>query len=369
MASQSIAFQFFYTVLFTLFSVVVFGLTLLTPGDLIYQAYASHKLGSIFAISGVYIVTLLLVILIYASRIFTNRSVLAGIPKAWIPIENPDVGKNVRRLVVEGLTRSAVIAQQARPRDRSGEDTSMLDQALIIPSNIPPPWGTVSHPGWTAPDCPDLPNQEFEPVIKELPHLIEAKAVSLAPTDPRFLPSTHERGPDGSREGDHIDYIPDARVVTLLQRPSSMCLRDYMGHLSSLGLIDPPHLADSFLALYEKSRFSPKPLTETQFRTMMGLFAEMLRGMTALDPEIISHAQQNTPTDLFDGAASFDGESGVSTDSSSFVSAERAGSNPYRYPSYSSSGKASSFRLQTTSERQSLRSVSRHSLAPSTRSF
>ncbi|WEW60751.1 hypothetical protein PRK78_006238 [Emydomyces testavorans] len=352
--------QFFYTTFFTVLSVLLFILTLLTPGDLIYQSYTNHRLANIFAIAGVYIVTFLLVLLIYASRIFTNRSILAGIPKAWIPVEKPDVGKAVRRLVVEGLMRSATIAQQARPRDRSGDDNTLFDQSLAVPVDSPPPWGTVSHPGWTAPDCEDLPGQEFETVVKELPHLIEAKAVSLAPPDPRLRVLDSGRSPGFLSEHDGVEYVPDERVVKILQRPSWMCLRDYVNHLNGLGLISPSHLGDSFLDLYERSRFSARPLTEVQFRTMIGIFAEILRGMTVLDPEIILNAQME---DSFGETASFSGQSSLNTESlSSSISISRAGSGPYRYPSFSSSGKAS-FRLRDGFERRSLRSISRRSIS------
>lgn len=367
MANKTTVFQIFYTTLFAVLSVILLVLSLLTPGDLIYQSYSNRQLGNIFAVSGVYIFTLLLVILIYASRIFTNRSVLAGIPKAWVPVEKPDVGTSVRRLVVEGLTRSAIIAQQARPKDRSGEDNSSLDQSLTIPRDEPPPWGLVSHPGWTAPDCEDLPGQEFEPVVGELPHLIEAKAVSLAPVDPRFLPPGLDRNVGFLGEVDGFESVPDERVVKLLQRPSSMCLRDYMNHLNGLGLINPPDLADSFLSLYEKSRFSTRPLTETEFRSMMGIFAEILRGMALLDPEIVANAQAAEGS--FDSATSLSGNSNLTTDSSSsFMSVNRSSNSLYRFPSFSSSGKAS-FRLRGGPEQQSLRSVSRRDTTPSTRSL
>lgn len=367
MSNKTTVFQVFYTTLFAVLSLVLLVLTLLTPGDLIWQSYANRRLGSIFAVSGTYIFTLLLVILIYASRIFTNRSVLAGIPKAWIPIEAPDVNKSVRGLVVEGLTRSAIIAQQARPRDLSTEDHTSLDPSLTISLNQPPPWGPVLHPGWAAPDCEDLPGLEFEPVVAELPHLIEAKAVSLAPLDPRFSPLNTDQTVAFSGDKDEFDSVPDERVVKILQRPSSMCLRDYVAHLNGLGLINPPQLADSFLSLYEKSRFSTRPLTEAEFRSLMGTFAEILRGMTELDPEIVANAQAMEGTS--DSATSYSGKSNNDTDSgSSFMSVNRKGGSLYRFPSFTSSGKAS-FRLRGEFEQQSLRSVSRSDTTPSTRSL
>lgn len=385
-------FRFFYTSLFTFLSIILFILILLTPGDIIYQSYTNNRVGNIFATTGVYVVTLLLAVLLYASRILTNRSVLAGIPRPWIPVEKPDVEKSVRRLVVAGLARSAIIAQQAKPRDQTGEDTSPLDPALTIPKDAPPPWGKVSHPGWTGPDVLDLPNQEFAPVVSELPHLIEAKAVSLAPLDPRLM----TMGTASSSK--HVQISPDTvppdeRVVSALQRPRNMCLRDYLNHLGRLGLIDPPHLSEEFIQLYERSRFSAYPLTEAEFREMMGLFAEILRGMRYLDPGIVAELQDEGDYDDdygygFDSGASYiSGQSSMtrsdmtaSNSGASFISgASRERGRRGRYhPSSSassSSGRSGGFRLGVVggsgsgSDGQSFRSYIRRDQTPSTRSL
>ncbi|EEQ33527.1 hypothetical protein McanMca71_004696 [Microsporum canis] len=357
--------------LFSFLSIILFALTLLSPADIIYQSHRNHRLGNIFAISGVYIITLLLAILIYASRLFTNRSVLAGIPKPWIPVEKADVSKRVRRLVVGGLLRSSVIAQQSRPRDVSQDDTGHLDPSLLIPKDQKPPWGSISHAGWTAPHCPDLPNQEFEAVIKELPHLIEAKAVSLAPTDPRPM-SRLDHQASRSRGDERVHEVPDERVVEILQRPPNMCLRDYLNHLNRLSLIDPPHLIQDFIRLYECSRFSGRPLEECEFREMMGLFAEILRSMRGINPVILSELQS---TGSSDGAGSIGGRSSYygggpvfSNSDPSFVSvAENKGDIPARlryHPSIYSASDKSSFRLGA-SDTHSIRTRR----TPSTRSL
>ncbi|PGH10603.1 hypothetical protein AJ80_07454 [Polytolypa hystricis UAMH7299] len=380
MSSQTRAFRIFYTSLFTIFSIVLLALTLITPGDMIYQSYKDHRLANIFVISGVYIITLLLAVLIYASRIFTNRSVSAGIPKAWVPVEKQDVPKSVRRLVVEGLARSAVIAQQARPRDRTGEDNSHLDPSMTIPATGTPPWGRISHPGWTAPDCPDMPYQEFEPVVAELPHLLEAKAVSIAPVDPR-MPVHDDHASSTSTEG--YQPIPDARVVEVLQRPRNMCLRDYVNHLLRLNLINPPDLAREFIRLYERSRFSEHALTEEEFRSLTGIFAQILRGMVALDPEILAEIQQaddsavetETISSIGIGSATSNHHGAGSSLSSraSYVSSSRSSRSRY-HPcnttggGASGSARGSSFLLNRSSDSGSSRR-SRRSRTPSTQSL
>ncbi|KAL1998543.1 hypothetical protein VTN02DRAFT_6001 [Thermoascus thermophilus] len=286
---------------FALLSFVLLCLVLLTPGDAIYQCYKNHKLTNIFIITGAYLLTFLLAALIYASRIYTNRSVLAAIPKAWIPVEKADVGKSVRRLVVEGFARSAIIAYQARPRDTEAEAEAETpaesgpfdDRMLLLIDRERPPWGPISHPGWCSPASPDLPNLHYHTVIQELPHLIEAKAVSLAPPEghPRRR-RRHLRDPYRSQEEEQS--VPDPRVVEILQRPAAMGVREYLGHLASLNLLHPPRLGAEFLAIYERARFSARPLHESEFRALMGIFAEILRGMKAVDPQVLEEIRRST---------------------------------------------------------------------------
>lgn len=261
------------TVYFIL-AIILLALSLLTPGDFIYQCRVNRRLTNIFIVTGVYVITVLLGLLIYASRIYTNRTALTGIPKAWIPVSKGEVDKKVQRVVEEGLSRSAIIAFQARPRNVSDESSEPIHDVELSIAADRPPWGTVSHAGWSAPSSTDLPGLRYESVIEELPHLIEAKAVSLVPSKPAkgFIDPSMTR-----------DDAPDPRLVELLQRPSTMGLREYIAHLTGFGLINPPKLGPEFLVIYEQSRFSSRPLFEDEFRALMGIFAEILRGMKQLD--------------------------------------------------------------------------------------
>ncbi|KAL4908241.1 hypothetical protein BDW74DRAFT_98754 [Aspergillus multicolor] len=316
----SALFRFLNYTVFIFLSIILLCLIVLTPADAIYQCYVTHRLTNIFIITGGYVVTFLLAVLIYATRIYTNRSVLGGIPKAWIPIEKEDVGKSVRRLVVEGLGRSALIARGARPRslrstngarsgnahvdantgagagevgDGDGEEREGLLRGFdydLDPAN--PPWGVIEHRGWSAPDsslsasAPDqgasegdapAPGLCYRTVIRELPHLIEAKAVSLAPPDPIFtLAPSNQMDPNADQEALRI---PDTRIVAILRRSGTMSLRNYINHLISLSILHPPEIGLEFLSLYERARFSGKDLYEDEFRTLMGVFADVLRGM------------------------------------------------------------------------------------------
>lgn len=320
-------FHIFYNSSYWLLGLVLFCLILITPADTIRQAIRNHQLYNVFVIAGAYVLTLFLTIIIWATRIWTSRSVLAGIPKTWIPIEKDDVSKNVRKMIVGSLTSSAVTAWDARPRmqppptaivpevipdsnvaepvtrpstssDHKKEGgflqkrrslTEKGDRIIVIPPKQPV-WGEIEHKGWSSPASPDLPNLQYTSVILELPHLIEARAVSVAPPDP----NSRSQPP-----------LPDIRAVDLLQRPASMGLRDYIGHLIEVGVITFQAIANEFLIAYEQARFSPQPLSEVEFRKLMKLFAEILRNVQALSPTVLASLDMDSiESDIDDDASS-----------------------------------------------------------------
>lgn len=299
-------FRIWYSTTYTVLFFILIILLAVTLGDTIYQSVRTNELQKIFVVAGAYLLTFLITLLVYSTRLYTNRSVLQSIPKPYIPIEDGEVGKMVRRMIVKALRRSAIVAWDSRPRDLMQETHNVEDassrpttaershkrrshgpETTIIPvSPQSPPWGHVSHPGWASPSSPDLPDLQYWDVITELPNLIEAKAVSLAPPDSAVEEQSHDR--------DNTPLLPDAQIVALLQRPRSMGLRDYLGQLASYGLINPPDLAPKFLHQYEYARFSTRPLTETEFRDLMAVFAVMLNGMNELDPTIFEEARLQT---------------------------------------------------------------------------
>lgn len=211
-------------------------------------------------------------------------------------------------MIVKQLERSAIIAWESRPRDLRAEaqnglvensaDMSSVTRkngklvkrrshlnrhSLALPiSSTSPPWGHISHPGWSSPASPDLPDLQYTRIVPELPNLIEAKAVSLAPPDPWLTPFENGAGEN---------LVPDARLVALLQRPLTMGMREYMAHLGSLGVVDPPELAADFLTQYEHARFSTRSLTEKQFRSLMDVFSQLLSGMKGIDPAALEELQ------------------------------------------------------------------------------
>ncbi|KAI9761503.1 MAG: hypothetical protein M4579_001013 [Chaenotheca gracillima] len=361
-------FQIFYRTTFTVLFIVLIALLLITPGDAIRQALNKKQLYYVFIIAGVYVLTLILAILIYASRLYTNHSVLAGIPKGWIPVGKGDVSNSVRRMITEGLTRSAVIAWDSRPKHLAGadEDDDRARRSLSVRSSwrntgdvfkmgrkskkarkhenevaatplisaAAPPWGHISHRGWSSPSSPDLPDLPYRSVIVELPHLIEAKAVSLAPPDPNEML--------GAPGADPASLVPDARAVLLLQRPATMGLRDYLSRLAALKLIDPPSLCVSFLAHYEKARFSTVELSEESFRRLMASFANILEAMTKLDERLIAEIEI---------------EDGISQDSVSLCSSISRDYEDVDEPSAASSSSRSQISLGSTASEGTIRTA------------
>ncbi len=176
-------------------------------------------------------------------------------------------------------------------RNRDGEKD---EAAILIPPHSPV-WGNISHDGWSSPTSPDLPSIQYITVILELPHLIEAKAVSLAPSDPDSSTSPP---------------MPDLRAVDLLQRPAPMSLRDYVTHLTSVRVLPATAPILSFLTAYESARFSPITLSEAQFRSLMALFADLLRAMTPPDPALLEGLYDDDDLDDDQNDSNYEGATG-----------------------------------------------------------
>ena len=188
----------------------------------------------------------------------------------------------------KALERSARVAWEGRPRETEDGLVELIavdGEGRKEAKRVFPPWGVVSHPGWSSPESKDLPNLHLPPIVLELPHLIEAKAVSLAPATSQ--PSASSLGLENTANEEVL--MPSA--ISLLQRPAAMNLRDYLARLSSLDLVNPPDLAATFLSMYEEARFSASEITEQEFRALMSVFADLLRGMETLDPEIVGEVQ------------------------------------------------------------------------------
>ncbi|KAL8296634.1 hypothetical protein RB597_005960 [Gaeumannomyces tritici] len=343
--SAATLFRIVYTSFYFLLYIILVVLLLVSPADIIYQSLVGAEPQTFFVIviAAAYFTTTCIVVFVYSGRLYINRSVLASIPKAWIPVDKGDVPTAVRRIINASLSRSAAIAYDARPRappvpqpgvfdDRQSylPHTARRSSGLWSPApqqqeeqqphgtegaeqkrskegklklkffnlkepptaedelgiNLPPHkpvWGEVEHHGWGSPLSPDFPSLEYATVVSELPHLIEAKALTLAPPDPM---STMPPDLDGAPAAPTM-FQPDPDAVALLQR-GSLPLRDYLSGLAELGVLSiPSQVAGEFLAAYEQARFSTRPLSARAFRELMRLFADLLRSMKPLDPAML----------------------------------------------------------------------------------
>ena len=347
-------FRIFYSTTFTVLSLILAVLLLVTPGDHIRESFKKGEIFHIFIVAGLYLLTLLVAIFIYAGRLYATRTALARIPKEvnWGE-EQGKMGREIKK----GLARSATIAYESHPRDLRDEKAERGvrkrarlgrraegRQSLDSVASFEPAWGTIAHPGWSSPCSPDLPNLQYEPVIVELSHLIEAKAVSLAPPDP--LSPSYE--PDGNldqaeaeAEAEAEAPIPDPIAVELLQRPSSMGLRDYLSHLATVGMLDLEPLVSDFSTRYEYARYSGQDLDEAEFRTLMAVFAEILRGMRPLDVAIVDEMRAEMESALSSESDNGDDEAGY-RDAESVHTTETVQRTPRPDESYSSSSSSSS---------------------------
>ncbi|KFA78977.1 hypothetical protein S40288_00570 [Stachybotrys chartarum IBT 40288] len=290
-------FRIVYRSIYVLLYVLLFALLLVTPADAVERSLRNEQNYNVWILAICYIATILIVICIYALRLYVNKTVLSSIPKTWVPIDRSDLKKAVYKMIQAGLNRNALIAYEARPRVKTHEEMLQRDQQVLqqaetqtrtpgilsrvstapedLGSLFPPPrppWGTIEHPGWASPTAPDLPNLQYATVLSELPNLIEAKALMLAPTDPMSQTDPPTL---------------DAEAVALLRRRPSTHLRGYLDHLVSLGVLNHSDTTTDFLAKYEHARFSTWAINNARFQEIMNLFADILRSMRPLDPDTL----------------------------------------------------------------------------------
>ncbi|EFY90301.1 hypothetical protein MAC_03547 [Metarhizium acridum CQMa 102] len=283
--------RFLYGSVYILLYLVLLGLLLITPGDAIERSISNGQNYNVLIVTISYVVTVVIVVFIYVLRLYITKTAIAAIPKTWAPIDKGDVKDVVYKMIHGGLNRSAAIAFAARPREQTNLDdglggnesaeaggrpvgglkkTKTVAEELDLP--LPPKrpvWGEIEHLGWASPNSPDLRNLQYSSVFSELANLIEAKALTMAPIE---------------EQGSGADPpMVDAEAARLLQRMANMTMREYIHHLVSLGVIIVDETASQFLAQYEYARFSNRPISNEQFRSLMHLFAEILRSVQPLD--------------------------------------------------------------------------------------
>ncbi|KAK2592941.1 hypothetical protein QQS21_009348 [Conoideocrella luteorostrata] len=305
MQYRRLFFRILYGSVYVLFFLVLLGLLLVTPGDAIERSLSNGQNYNVLIVTISYVVTVMTVVFMYILRLYIMKTALAAIPKTWVPIDKGDVKDAVYRMIHIGLSRSAMIAYEARPRDqfanlndghRGSETgnqrakpglrksrTAVEDLGLPLPPSRPV-WGEIEHYGWASPNSSDLRNVEYSSVLSELPNLTEAKALTLAPVE---VEDQAGSGLDGNA-------VVDPEATDLLQRMSNMTMREYFDHLSSLGVIPMDETTTLFLSQYEYARFSNKPISNQRFRELMHLFADILRAMQPLDFNILNSLEDGS---------------------------------------------------------------------------
>ncbi|TQS34308.1 hypothetical protein Golomagni_05314 [Golovinomyces magnicellulatus] len=265
--------MYFYLGSYTVLNIVLIVLLLVTPGDAIRQALDNKQPYNVFAIAGTYFLTLILAITLYTSRRCAESATLKAIPKTWIPIEKGDESMDVSEVTPNSFPLDQYGNTNKDQRFRRDRSSSKKSDQISIPLPSRSIFGHISHDGWSSPLSSDFPDLHYMTVISELPHLTEAKVVSL------LSPYTN-----------NISESPELRLgsVDILRRPMGMSFRDYIGYLCSLNIITTPDTATEFLSLYEYARFSENPLNELEFKILMESFAEILRSIRAFNPEILT---------------------------------------------------------------------------------
>lgn len=306
MSRLHLIWRIIYHSLYYFLSLILLLLLCVTPADAIRQSYLNKQRFHILIVIICLSVALAAVVCIYFFRLYVTRNALANIPKSYVPIEKGEVRKDVRQMIVAALSRSAAIAYESRPRveaarpatatTQEGKDGGEeedgnaqlkkkvfkilgLKKAATVEERmgitLPPHgavWGEIEHYGWASPNSPDLPNLQYSTVISELPNLIEAKALTLAPSIPN------------SETG---ESVLDPYAIELLQRPEILPLRQYLARLAELGVLPASRTTADFLSSYEHARYSTRPVSNARFRELMHLFAEILRTMEPLDASIL----------------------------------------------------------------------------------
>lgn len=301
MQRRQIIQRILYRSVYILFYLILIGLLLITPGDIIQRSIRNHQRYNILSLALLYAATILIIAFVYATRLYVNTTALSAIPKAWVPIDKGDVRERVYKMICAGLNRSAAITFLSRPRDRSVADENASRENLFAQPRVPMKtartvglelgvllpakgtnWAGIEQPGWGSPNSLDLPNLQYSTVLSELPNLIEAKALTLAPRDARATldPTQPELDQD---------------AVALLQRDPTMSLRTYIDNLIELGVVDADEQTADFLAQYENARFSTRALTNSEFRSLMHLFAELLRTMRSANMGNTTPTAQRRP--------------------------------------------------------------------------
>lgn len=206
--------------------ILFIGFVAVTPIDAINQSKSTGQFWNAIIVAIAFVVTVVAAIILAIFRLLQLRRTLADIPRRYM-IHLDDVSAKSAKLIASERTRCADIVERAKPQ------------------------GKISHAGLMNPEVSngvlDVP---YEDVIIASSSRMELRATQLSP---------------------------------LFQRPIGMPFREYLLLLNSYKLIDNPDLLGKFIDMYEKARFSGKPIEEDQFNEYVACCIGVMFSIKAMD--------------------------------------------------------------------------------------
>lgn len=197
---------------FVILVLVFGGLLVVTPIDTILQSQRSGQFWNVIIIVVAHVLTVLAVAILYTIRLVISRRSLADIPRRYIP-RPEDISIESAKIIQSELSRCEDIVQKTLPMEK------------------------ISHPGLMNPTLSNgNVNAPYEDVIETVNSFLELKSKTL-----------------------HSSF----------GRPIGMPVREYVLLLLSYGAIDSPETVNKFITLYERLRFSGKPIQEKDFNDYM----------------------------------------------------------------------------------------------------
>lgn len=199
---------------------VFIGLLVVTPIDTILQSQSSGQFWNVIIIVVAYAITVVIALILYATRLVKTRRSLSDIPRRFIPRKD-DLPKESGKLIEQELDRCLDIVNQTLPVKQH-----------------------ISHPGLMNPKISqgqfDAP---YDQVIDTLNYYLELKTKKLYPG---------------------------------FKRPKGTPMREYIIWLIDYNVIDDQQTAWKFIQVYQDAKFSNQLITEEQFDEYMEVCVKLM---------------------------------------------------------------------------------------------
>ncbi|KAG5355444.1 hypothetical protein CJU90_6755 [Yarrowia sp. C11] len=205
--------QWLYLLSHVLLIVFIIGFMVVSPIDIITQSRQTNQFWNGAIVIAGCVIFIFLALLLSFLRLFRTRQNLADIPRRYVPRPD-DVPKNIAKEIRNELDRCKQILRVTRPKEK------------------------VAHDGLAPPDSsgdipPDVP---YKDVVDTTALLVDSRARNI-----------------------HFSF----------GKPIGMPFREYISHLISCHVISDAKVGIQFVELYERLRFSGKPITAPEIRTFI----------------------------------------------------------------------------------------------------